>query len=252
MKLTLRYALLASLIFSGAAPAGAEGFVDVFAGAATFAPVDVTESRVQIAYPVEHNQSANNISIANSPAGGLRIGGIHKWDHFSLGGAFVMDFYSVKANFQYPTSSEIASIPSKSFYATPQQGGTIWQPGGDFIVGIPLRFIRLYGGVGLSVPIMFYKYTSYDANANTYSPDAMGSSAALAYNSFLGARWLISNNFNIFLEDRFTDLFTPLVIKNSYYSDPSHGNLGIEDSSFTLKSLHSNRVVFGVGFAWGS
>jgi len=224
------------LSLMSAAPAAAEGLFDLFLGGATFAPVSMNES-----YRGPHSQyngPYGNKNIDASIAGGLRLGGIHKWERFSLGGAFVMDMYDAKANFVAGT--------------TTQQGGFVLQPGADLIAGIPLRFFRLYGGAGLCVPLMFYKYTAHDITSVAYTPNSIGTSGALGYNTFLGVRWLITNGFNIFLEDRFTDLLTPLVIKNSANASSGPQGAGYYNGSVTFKSLNSNRIVAGVGFAWGS
>jgi hypothetical protein len=220
-----------------AAPAAAEGFFDLFLGGATFAPVSMNESYLSPQH-IPVNGAYGNKNIDPNVAGGLRVGGIHKWERFSLGGAFVMDMYEAKAKFPAGVTAE--------------QGGFVLQPGADLIAGIPLRFIRLYGGIGLCTPIMFYNYTGYDRTSNTYSPNSVGASGALGYNTFLGLRWLITNHINIFLEDRFTDLLTPLVIKNSALAGSGPQGAGYYDSSITFKSLNSNRIVAGVGFAWGS
>ena len=246
MTKTLRCILMISLIFAAVRSASAETFFDMYMGGATFSPVNTTESQVRVlgnnTVSAQSSNALDNVNVKSSIAGGLRIGGMHKWERFSLGGAFVTDFYSAKAKAAYPVG------PGYSSLTTAQQGGFVLQPGGDLIVGIPLRFIRLYGGAGLCVPMMFYDYTSFDNAASpfTYTPHSTGVSGALGYNAFFGGRWLISNRFNIFLEDRFTNLFTPLTIKNSFYSAATGG----WNSSFTFKTLNSNRIVAGVGFAW--
>jgi hypothetical protein len=236
MTKALRCALVLSLMFAAAGPAAAEGFADLFLGGATFAPVNVTESQVQVhgngLVGSQVNTSASNVNINSSIAGGLRVGGMKKWDYFSLGGAFVTDFYSAKAKYPYG--------------GTTLQGGTVIQPGVDVIAGIPLRFLRLYGGAGLCTPIMFYNYTGFDNSASpyTYTPNSTGASGALGYNLFAGGRVLISNHFNLFLENRFTNLITPMVIKNGYYTGNGY------NSSFTFKTLNSDRIVAGLGFSW--
>jgi hypothetical protein len=247
MKTSLRNVLIISLMLAASIPAAAEGFFDMFLGGATFAPVDTTESQVKVLgngfVSAQSGNSLSNVQFNNSIAGGLRVGGMHKWERFSLGGAFVTDFYSAKAKAYYPIGA-----PAFNSIATAQQGGFVLQPGIDVMAGIPLRFVRLYGGAGLCTPIMFYNYTGFNnvGSPYTYTPNSTGASGALGYNLFAGGRWLISNHFNLFLEDRFTNLFTPLVIKNSFYSTATGGY----DSSFTFKTLNSNRVVAGVGFAW--
>ena len=228
--MTKIWSCILMLSLMSAAPAAAEGLFDLFLGGATFAPVSMNQS-TRNPNGSQSNYPYFNRNINASVAGGLRLGGIHKWERFSLGGAFVMDMYEAKTNWT-------------SFGKT-QQGGFVMQPGADLIAGIPLKFIRLYGGAGLCVPLMFYNYTAHDITSGAYTSNSLGTSGALGYNTFLGARWLITNGFNIFIEDRFTDLLTPLVIKNSYYSG------GYYNGSVTFKSLNSNRIVAGVGFAWG-
>lgn len=231
-------------MFAAAGPASAEGFFDMFVGGATFAPVNATESSVVKKQSTglrigngPDDQSMSHLQVGSSIAGGLRVGAMHKWERFSLGGAFVTDFYSAKAKYPYPATGSLS---------TAEQGGFVIQPGVDLIAGIPLRFVRLYGGAGLCTPLMSYTYTSFNFTNNTYSPNTPGLSGALGYNLFVGGRWLISNHFNLFMEDRFTNLITPLVIKNSVYS----GTGNFTDSSFTFKTLNSNRIVAGVGFSW--
>lgn len=223
-----------------AAPVAAEGLFDIFLGGATFAPVSMNESYRGPHF--QYNGPYGNKNIDASVAGGLRVGGIHKWERFSLGGAFVMDMYDAKANFK---ADFVAGTRT-------QQGGFVLQPGADIIAGIPLKFIRLYGGAGLCVPLMFYNYTAHDITSGAYTPNSVGTSGALGYNTFLGVRWLITNGFNIFLEDRFTDLLTPLIIKNSALASSGPQGAGYYNGSVTFKSLNSNRIVAGVGFAWGS
>ncbi len=223
------------LSLMSAAPAAAEGLFDLFLGGATFAPVSMNES--YRGPTSQYNGPYGNKNINANVAGGLRLGGIHKWERFSLGGAFVMDMYEAKAKFRAGTTAE--------------QGGFVMQPGADLIAGIPLKFIRLYGGAGLCVPLMFYNYTAHDTTSGAYTPNSIGTSGALAYNTFLGFRWLITNRFNIFLEDRFTNLLTPLVIKNSAVASSGPQGAGYYNGSVTFKSLNSNRIVAGVGFAWG-
>ena len=230
--------LVLGMVFSD--PAGAEGFVDIFGGNTTFSAANTNESVYQVNAATQYNYASQNNSIPNSATGGFRIGGLHKWDHFSLGGAFVLEDYSAMADYPYPTN------PSFSASLKNQQGGNVLQPGADLMIGVPLKFVRLYGGFGLTTPIMFYNYTSYDRAANTIDPNASGSSMALGYNLFIGARWLISDHFNMFIEDRFSSLLTSMVVKNSFYNS----TYGYYNSSFTYNNLDANRIVFGLGYAW--
>ena len=221
-----------------AVPAYADGFIDVFGGNAILSQENVNESAFSDKSNTQQaTQYLDNVKMFNSPTGGFRIGGMHKWDHFSLGGAFVLEDYSAKAGVSYPAGWAEQKYP---------QGGDVLQPGGDLILGIPLRFFRLYGGAGLTAPMMFYDYTSYNAQSNTINPNTTGVSMALGYNLFMGARWLISDHFNMFIEDRFSSLFTPMVIKNSFYDAAN----GFYNASFTLDNLDANRIVVGLGYSW--
>lgn len=224
--------LVLGMVFSD--PAAAEGFVDIFGGNTTFSPASVHEA------DNTYNYGTVNANMQNSATGGFRIGAMHKWDKFSLGGAFVLEDYSANANYSYPTNSLLSANRTNS------QGGNVLQPGADLMVGVPLKFVRLYGGFGLTTPIMFYNYTAYDQASNTVTPNTGGASMALGYNLFIGARWLITNHFNMFVEDRFSSLLTSMTIKNSFYNS----TYGYYNSSFTYNNLDANRVVIGLGYAW--
>lgn len=235
-NLSLCLALFLSVLLSSSA--AAEGIFDVFGGNAIMPLENVNESVYQDKTGNQYATSyLDNVKMFNSPTGGFRVGGMHKWDHFSLGGAFTLEDYSAKAGVDYPAGWVQQRYP---------QGGNILQPAADLIMGIPLKFFRLYGGAGLTTPIMFYDYTGYDRSTNTIDPNSTGSSMSVGYNLFFGLRWLLTGRFNMFIEDRFSGLFSPMTIKNSFY-DPANG---FYDSSFTFNNIKSNRVVMGLGFQW--
>ena len=128
------------------------------------------------------------------------------------------------------------------------QGGLVIQPGIQMLVGVPLRYARAYVGYGLVVPIMFYNYDSYDPITKIVTPHKLGTSGAVGQNLIIGGRWFITKRLNLMIEDRVQTLFTPMVIKNSYYVPD--GKYFV-DSSFTMKALNANQLLIGLGFTWG-
>ncbi len=241
MKRLVIFAAIAALF--AAISASAEGFVDVYGGSMNFLPTSVLQNVTNCTgagcttVPLNGSQWAELTSVhqKSSPTGGVRIGALRKTDYFSYGAAFNLQSYGVKEQVFYTADTGSRSNP----------GGTVVQPGGDLIVGIPVRFLRLYGGAGLNIPIMFYDYQAVSASGSTTNSN-IGASATLGYDLFFGARWLVTNNFNLFLEDRFSGIFMPIAVKDSVLA----ANGSVDNGTLVINSLNSNAIVAGIGFAW--
>ena len=239
MKRILTLAVLAASF--AATSASAEGFVDVYGGSMNFLPTSVLQN-------TDHCSGGSctpgglqwaeltSVHQLSSPTGGIRVGTLKKSDYFSFGAAFNLQSYGVKEKMFYYDNSPTRSYP----------GGTVLQPGADAIVGIPFRIFRLYGGAGLNVPIMFYDYETYDKSTNT-AGNGVGASATIGYDLFFGARWLVTNNFNLFIEDRFGGIFAPIAVKDSVLAN---GASGVTNGTLVINSLNSNAIVAGLGFSF--
>ena len=241
MKKIVAIVLLAA---AAAVPASAEGILDIYGGSMNFLPTSTLNNTDNCSgggcTPVAGLQWAELTGVHQkaSATGGFRIGGLTKAEHFSYGAAFNMQAYGVKEQESY-----YVGAPATSSRSNP--GGTVVQPGGDFILGIPLRFLRLYGGAGLNIPIMFYNYQTYDKSTNT-TGTGVGSSATLGYDFFFGGRFLLTEHFNLFLEDRFSGILMPIAAKDSVLA----ANGTVNNSTLVINSLNSNAIVGGIGFAW--
>jgi len=242
MKRTVSLAVLA--LGLAASSASAEGFLDFYGGSMNFLPTTTLQNGDLCAggacAPIPGLQWAelNNVHLLSTPTGGIRVGGLVKQDFFSYGGDFNLQMYGVKAKEFYFVGAPVNADRS-------YPGGTVVQPGGDFIVGVPLRIVRLYGGVGLNIPMLFYDYQTYDASTNT-TGTGVGASATIGYDLFFGARWLVTNNMNIFIEDRFGWIFMPIAAKDSVLG----ANGDVVNGTLVLNSLNSNAIVAGLGFAF--
>ena len=234
----------------------AEGFFDLYGGYSKFSNLDATESYVPFdaagtavtgVNGGEHNTDYASTKVLDSFAAGFRIGGTAKTEHINFSLAFDNSFYSVGAipngNIGLTANKDLSTL-----YAQDAQGGLVWQPGVQFLVGLPLRYFRAYAGYGLVFPLMFYNYASQDLSG-TVTPNSMGVSGAVGGDFIFGGRWLITKHLNLMIEDRVQTLYTPLVIKNSYV-DPATGTF--YNSSFTYKTLNANQLLIGIGYAWGS
>lgn len=238
MKKIVAIVLLAA---AAAVPASAEGILDIYGGGINFLPTSVLQN-------TDHCTGGGctpgglqwaeltNVHQLSGATAGIRIGGLTKTDHFSYGAAFNLQAYGVKEQMYFYDNSPTRSFP----------GGTVLQPGGDLIVGVPLRFVRLYGGAGLNIPIMFYNYEAFSASQNTMGP-AVGTSATVGYDLFFGGRFLLTEHFNLFLEDRFSGIFMPITAKDSVVNNTG---TGVTNGTLVINSLNSNAIVGGIGFAW--
>jgi len=228
-----------------ASSASAEGFVDVYGGSMNFLPTSTLQNVTNCSGGpcttelINGSQWAELVGVhqQSSATGGIRVGSLRKADYFSYGAAFNLQSYGVK-------EQEYFYDPSHGAYRS-NPGGTVVQPGVDAIVGIPVRFLRLYGGAGLNVPIMFYDYQAVNS-AGTTTNSNVGASATMGYDLFFGARWLVTNNVNFFLEDRFGGIFMPIAIKDSVRAADG----SVDNGTLVINSLNSNAIVAGIGFAW--
>ena len=234
---------LALVMAAAATAASAEGILDIYGGSMNFLPTSTLNNADLCGggscTPVSGLQWSELTGVHQkaSATGGFRVGGLTKTDHFSYGAAFNLQAYGVKEQESYYTTGP-------SSYRS-NLGGTVLQPGGDLILGIPLRFLRLYGGAGLNMPIMFYDYQTYDKSTNSTS-QGVGSSATLGYDFFFGGRILLTEHFNLFLEDRFSGIFMPIAAKDSVLA--SNGE--VTNGTLVINSLNANAIVGGIGFAW--
>lgn len=255
MKTLKTAALLLGTCLLLAPPAPAGGFLDVYGGFSKFGDFNGTSSFVypQTANPTEHNFAYPGSKVLDSYAAGFRVGGISQSPRVNYALAYDMEFYGVNAlvggNLESPHNSSLSHLVYEP------EGGMVVQPGIQFLLGLPLRYVRAYAGYGLIFPIMFYDYSSFDAHGNTITVGKSGTSGSVGHQFVLGGRWIISKRFNLLVEDRIQQLFTPLVIKDSFYDKNNvvgNGSNLFYDSSFTFKNLKANQVLIGLGFAWGN
>jgi hypothetical protein len=251
MKILNIAALALGIMLLGLAQVRAEGFLDLYGGFAKFSGTDMTQSYV-IHPPgtTQQNFDYPDSKILDSYDAGFRVGNTWKGEHLNFSIAYDNSFYNVGA---LPgTSSNLFLFPASGgalgTYWKDAQGGLVIQPGIQALLGIPLRYARAYVGVGLVTPIMFYNYDSYDPLTNTLKAHQLGTSGAIGDNFIIGGRWFITKRLNLMIEDRIQTLFTPMVIKNSYYVPD--GNYFV-DSTVTMKTLNANQLLIGLGFTWG-
>ncbi len=156
-----------------------------------------------------------------------------------------MEGYDVGLNYTWPTP-QFNTTFTHPYPTTSTQGGYVLQPSGDFIIGAPLKFFRVYGEAGLTLPTLFYNYESHGYNGASYGT---GSSMSLGGELAVGARFNITTHMYAFAEDRYSGIFLPFGIKAS----PQSGSgVDVLDSTLTIKSLNVNHAVVGVGFRWGN
>lgn len=252
MKTIKNAALVLGTFLLLAPQAGAEGFFDLYGGVSKFNSFDATSSQTQVpaSNPAEINQDFPNSQILDSYVAGFRVGNTWKTErvNFSLG--YDNSFYNVGATAIDSAHGWIFAQNGggSGTYWKDSLGGLVWQPGVDFMVGVPLRYFRLYAGYGLITPIMFYNYTAFDKTSNTFTTGATGSSGAIGQHFLIGGRWFITKRLNLLVEDRIQSLFTPLVIKTGVENQQHNTYV---NSSFTFKDLPANQLLVGVGFAWG-
>jgi hypothetical protein len=252
MKTLKNAALVLGICLFSLPQARASAFLDTYGGFSKFSSFDATQSTVRTpaTVPAEANSDYPNSQSLDSYVAGFRAGNTWKTEHVNLSLAYDNSFYNVGAT---PIDAHNGWVFAGNGGGTgtiwkDSLGGLVWQPGVDFLVGVPLRYFRAYVGYGLIVPVMFYNYTTYDKSAGTYTTGQTGTSGAIGHHFLFGGRWFITKHLNLMIEDRIQSLFTPLVIKDSVYSPNTKQ---FYNSSFTFMNLPANQLLVGIGFAWG-
>ncbi len=178
---------------------------------------------------------------SSSGVGGMRAGVLHKHAHYSLG----WDIGFLDYN-EFGTGYTLNTANSPILSASPgQEGVNIFQPAFDVVAGIPLKIFRFYGGAGLTLPLI--------------SEIGGHSSLTTGYETFFGARVLITNDFNVFVENRISDIFThSFQFSNNNYNDNCNYGYACGSSSesytaqgttsATVANLRSNMILFGLGW----
>lgn len=236
--------------------AGAEGFVDMYGGVSKFGTFDSDTSEVNFngsGSPLggEVNTDFSNSQALDSYVAGFRVGNTWKLERVNFSLAYDNSFYNVGATPINSTNGEILASNGQNggTFWKDSVGGVVWQPGADFLVGVPLKYFRAYAGYGLIFPIMFYNYTAFNRSQNTLTYDSLGASGAVGGQFLLGGRWFITKRLNLMVEDRIQSLYSPLVIKTTV---ENNARTEFFDTSYTFKNLPANQFLIGVGFAWGS
>lgn len=159
----------------------------------------------------------NNLKQENNVWGGFGGGHWFTQAPVSLGLSGSMDFFSavVKQQTTRDFSVVINGVDrTGNFTSFTKYRTEVVQmvPAVNFLIGVPLKFARIYGGIGPGLFVSFYSFTMKNA-AGKVTGTASASDAKFGYNALAGADFFISRRWSVFVEGKVSEVrnlsFTP-------------------------------------------
>lgn len=195
--------------------------------------------------PFELNM--NNLEQKNSVWGGFSGGHWFKQAPVSIGMSGSFDIFTAVVKEQ-TTSDFTVSINgvdrTANYTSFTKYRTSVVQmvPGMNLLVGVPLKFVRLYGGAGPGLFISMYSFTLKNA-AGRETGSVTATDAKLGYNAFFGGDVFISKHWSAFLEAKFSEVRNLKFTPNK--NDPLMAGRTITD---TYSKIATQRVAVGASY----
>lgn len=182
-----------------------------------------------------------NLKQENNVWGGF--GGGHWWVQapVSVGISGTMDFFSaaVKEQTTRDFTSVVNGVDTTANYVSYTKYRTeVLQmvPGVNLLVGVPLKFARVYGGIGPGMFMSFYTFTMKSAGRVTGYATAMDTK--IGYNAFVGSDFFIARRWSIFVEAKYSEV-------NNLQFTPAPSQVGGRTITDTYDSIKTQRLAVG-------
>lgn len=182
-----------------------------------------------------------NLKQENSVWGGF--GGGHWFTQVpvSLGISGTMDFFPavIKEQTTKDFTTVVNGVDTTSNYVSYTKYNTeVIQmvPGFNLLVGVPLKFARVYAGIGPGMFMSFYTFTMKSGGRVTGYATAMDTK--IGYNAFLGSDFFISRNWSVFVEAKYSEV-------NDLAFTPASSQVGGRKVTDTYDSIKTQRLAIG-------
>lgn len=184
-----------------------------------------------------------NMQMQNSVWGGMAFGHWFKQAPVSIGFQGNLDFFPavVKQQNVVVTDYTINGVQQPTQTFTKYQTN-IFQvvPSFNLVAGIPLKFARVYGGVGPGIFMSIYSFSlKNQLGQNVGTVSALG--ANVGYNAFVGGDFFVSRNWSVFVEGKYSQ-----VNNLSFTPDPSQ--IGGRTITETYNHLVTQRLAVGASY----
>lgn len=185
-----------------------------------------------------------NLQMKNSVWGGMGFGHWFKQAPVSIGLSGTMDFFPAVVKEQ--TSKDFTSIvggvdTSGSFVSYTKYQTDLFQivPAVNLLIGVPLKFARVYGGIGPGLFMSMYSLTIKSGSAVTGYATAFDTK--IGYNAFFGSDFFISQHWSAFVEGKYSQV-------DGLAFSPSSSQTGGRHITETFKSLVTQRLAVGASY----
>jgi opacity protein-like surface antigen len=111
-------------------------------------------------------------------------------------------------------------------------------PAVNLIVGVPLKFFRVYGGVGPGLFMSIYDFTLKGTNTTSH---VTAFDTKIGYNAFFGADFFISKHVSAFVEGKYSQV-------DGLTFTPAPSQIGGRNLTERYNSLKTQRVAVGASY----
>lgn len=186
-----------------------------------------------------------NLKQENSVWGGF--GGGHWWKQapVSLGFSATMDFFPAVVK-QQTTKDFTVSIngvdKTNNYVSFTKYKTSVVQmvPGFNLLVGVPLKFARVYGGIGPGIFMSFYDFTMKNS-AGRETGHATAADVKIGYNALFGADFFLAQHWSVFVEGKYSQ------VDNLAFS-PASSQVGGRRITDTYSSIKTQRLAVGASY----
>jgi opacity protein-like surface antigen len=227
-------------------------FINGYVGFASVNNTDVTVSGTKSSSWIGRGSPERNFTVdlkdlnqQNAIWGGFAVGHWFKQAPISFGLSGSMDFYPTTINEQTKTNVPFTLNGAPGTFTTFTKYETrVFQmvPAFNLIGGIPLKFFRVYAGVGPGIFASFYSFTLKNA-AGQEVGNVTASDVKVGYQAFVGLDFFITRRLSAFVEGKYSQVnnltFTP---------DPNDPLVAGRDVSDEYKSIITKRLGVGLSF----
>ena len=184
-----------------------------------------------------------NLKQENTVWGGFGGGHWFKQAPVSIGVSGTMDFFSAVIKDQ--TTGNFTSVvngvdTTKNFSSYTKYHTEVMQmvPGVNLLVGVPLKFARVYGGIGPGMFMSFYTFTMRNRIGGPATGYATAMDTKIGYNAFVGADVFIARHWSVFVEGKYSEV-------NDLAFTPAPSQVGGRNITDTYSSIKTQRLAIG-------
>ncbi len=224
-------------------------FINASFGFTSVSNTDVTisgnrSSWVGLARNTNFSVTLKDLEQKNAVWGGLAVGRWVKQAPISLGVSFSWDIYpaviseQTKTNVAYTEGTTPGTFTSFTKFET-----RVLQmvPAFNIIAGVPLKFARIYAGVGPGMFMSFYSFSVKSGGREVGTVTA--SDVSIGFNAFVGSEFFITRRLSAYVEGKYSQ-----VNNLKFAPDPDDPLVAGRQVQDEYDSIKTQRLGVGLSF----